>query len=227
MYSGGRSYFEDILPALGVVKDGVAQGQRASFFCLENEFWRVIGLDTGYNSQGLPILEYLKPGDCALPADLVEWLRERLRPTPDDQRGIILLSHHQYYSRFDEWFTKPAEQLAALFNRPVLWFWGHEHRLAVYRPFAVAGSLLAHGRCIGHGGMPVDLPPKKIPHPECETEFVDDRLYPNDENLRVGFNGYARLRLRGDALRIDYVDIGGAILFRECWKVESGVLQRV
>src|ERR1039458_4612772 len=26
------------------------QGQWASFFCLENKHWRIIGLDTGYNS---------------------------------------------------------------------------------------------------------------------------------------------------------------------------------
>ncbi len=52
------------------------------------------------------------------------------------------------------------------------------------------GGVRAFGRCIGHGGMPVDLPP--APLHDFETEFVDARVYPNDENLKIGFNGSAR-----------------------------------
>jgi hypothetical protein len=41
MYSGGESYFNIVLMAFG---------QPQPFFCLENENWRVIGLDTAYSA---------------------------------------------------------------------------------------------------------------------------------------------------------------------------------
>jgi hypothetical protein len=112
------------------------------------------------------------------------WLSDIVRPTPNDPRGIVLLSHHQCFSRFDDCYPRPARQLAAFFPRPVLWFWGHEHRLAIYEQNAIAGGVSAFGRCIGHGGMPVDLPPAQPKHPEYDVEFVDDRRYPNDEGNR-------------------------------------------
>ena len=39
MYCGGYGYFGHLLPAIG---------QPASYFSLGNDFWRLIGLDTGY-----------------------------------------------------------------------------------------------------------------------------------------------------------------------------------
>ena len=42
-------------------------------------------------------------------------------------------------------------------DREVIWLWGHEHRLAVYGKFQSKNGIKAFGRCIGHGGMPVEL----------------------------------------------------------------------
>jgi len=57
-------------------------------------------------------------------------LKEMVRPE-EDPRGVILLSHHQNYSGFQDQYAKPAQQLwNAGLQRRVLWFWGHEHRLA-------------------------------------------------------------------------------------------------
>jgi len=185
-------------------------------------------LDTGYNSIGLPVLEYipfLKP-DCALPPELFAWIREAVRPH-DDGRGIVLLSHHQYFSRFDDWYTKPAKQLAEIFSRPVLWFWGHEHPLAIYEEFGIDGGIRAFGRCVGHGGMPVDLPPAEPKHSECRVEFVDRRQYPNDENLTIGFNGFVKMALDANRLKVDYVDVDDAVVFSETWSVNNGTLTRV
>jgi hypothetical protein len=227
MYARGYAYFDRILPTLGPIVNGKAQGQRASFFCLENEYWRIIALDTGYNSIGLPVLEYipfLKP-DCALPPELLAWIREAVRPQ-DDGRGIVLLSHHQYYSCFDDWYPKPAKQLAEFFSRPVLWFWGHEHRLAIYEEFGIDRGNRAFGRCVGHGGMPVDLPPAEPKHSECRVEFVDKRPYPNDENLTIGFNGFVKMALDANRLTVDYVDVYDAVVFSETWEVNNGALTR-
>jgi hypothetical protein len=216
MYARGYAYFDLILPALGLKG---AHGQKASFFCLENEHWRVIGLDTGYNSIGLPIIENFWQPDCALPEAIITWLGDTLRQG-EDARGIVLLSHHQYYSAFDSWYVKPAQQLSAFIKRPVVWLWGHEHRLAIYKPFQTGGGITAHGRCVGHGGMPVDLP-GPLKHRECEVEFVDARPYQNDEHLDIGVNGFAELTFTGPALKIDYVDIEGTVIFSESWTVDG------
>jgi len=224
MYARGFGYFDHILPRLGL-RDS-PQGQKASYFCLENDHWRIIGLDTGYNSVGAPILERFIQPDCALRPELIDWLRDIVKPRSDDPRGIVILSHHQYVSRFDHCYPKPARQLAEFFSQPVLWLWGHEHRLAIYSEAAMEGGVAAFGRCIGHGGMPVDLPPKAPLH-EFAVEFVDDRVYPNDENLTVGFNGFARMTLRDDKLKLDYADVHGTRVFSETWMVDQGKLIRL
>ncbi|MCB8883070.1 GMC family oxidoreductase [Acidisoma cellulosilytica] len=221
MYALGKAYFNAMLPTLGPKIGGVQQKQKASFFCLENEHWRIIALDTGYKSIGWPFVEYVFSPSCALRREEIAWLRETVCPDPTDRRGIIILTHHQYYSRYDNWYVKTARQLAEFFDRPVLWFWGHEHRMAVYEEFAVPRGIAAYGRCIGHGGMPVDLPPARPPHPECSVEFTDLRRYPNDENLTIGYNGYARLTLRGARAAVDYIDIDGAVIFSECWTADA------
>jgi hypothetical protein len=57
-------------------------------------------------------------------------------------------------------------------------------------------------------------------------EFVDQRVYPNDENLKVGFNGFAQMTLRENRLALDYLDLHGLRVFREAWTVERGQLVR-
>ena len=223
MLARGFGYFDHILPKLGV--RGSPDGQRASYFCLENDHWRILALDTGYNSVGAPIIEHFFEPDCALPDQLVEWLRKVVRPRSDDPRGIVILSHHQYVSRFDHCYPRPAQQLAEFFSRPVLWLWGHEHRLAIYEEAAMPGGVTAFGRCIGHGGMPVDLPPTEPLH-DYPVEFVDERVYPNDENLKVGFNGFAQMTLRENKLSLDYIDLQGTLVFNEVWTVDRGQLIR-
>jgi Calcineurin-like phosphoesterase len=227
MYARGRAYFDRMLPKLGLISQGKPRGQGASFFCLENEHWRIIALDTGYSSIGWPLVEYFVQPACALRPEQIDWLRNVVRPRDDDPRGIILLTHHQYYSRYDYWYPQQARQLAEFLSRPVLWFWGHEHRMAIYQEFGVDGGIRAFGRCIGHGGMPVDLPPDQPKHAECAVEFADARHYPNDENLTIGFNGFAQMLLRGNRLTVHYVDVHGAVIFSESWDVENGALRRI
>jgi hypothetical protein len=226
MYALGRAYFDRILPTLGLNKDGMPLGQKASFFCLENEHWRIIALDTGYNSVGLPILEYIFQPDCALRPEQIEWLRT-VMPSKNDPRGIVVLSHHQYFSQYDSSYPKPARQLAEFVSGPVLWFWGHEHRLAIYNQFGVDDGVRAYGRCIGHGGMPVELPPSDQDNCQGIVEFIDKREFPNDENLTIGFNGFAQLSLRGNRMTVRYVDVGGMVIYSEVWVVNNGVLDRI
>jgi Calcineurin-like phosphoesterase len=225
MYARGHAYFDRMLPRLGPIANGKAQGQKASYFCLENQHWRIIALDTGYDSIGWPLVERFLPTACPLHREQIDWLRTVVRPRDDDPRGIILLTHHQYYSAYDDWYPEPARQLAEFFSRPVLWFWGHEHRLVIYGEHGVRGGIRAFGRCIGHGGMPVELPPR-VKHRACTVEFVDRRYYPNNENLKIGYNGFARLTLRGNRLTVEYVDLHGTVIFTEAWAVDDGTLRK-
>lgn len=223
MYALGDAYFDLFLPRLGMRTSpgGAPSGQNASFFCLENEWWRIIGLDTGYNSSGIPILEYFFRPNCQLRDELLEWIRGQVKPR-DDKRGIILLSHHQYYSAFQDWYPKPAEQLRQLIDEPVLWFWGHEHRIAVYGKYKTRAGTEAYGRCIGHGGMPVDIN-CPVQHPECPLVLYDDRIYRSPEDIRVGYNGFANLTFKKNQLSIDYRDLKGDQLLTETWQVVDGV----
>jgi hypothetical protein len=102
MYALGKGYFDVFLPTLGIrTSPGLEpQGQRASFFALKNRDWIVIGLDTGYYSTGIPLLEKLFQPDCHLHDDLMTWLRTTVKPQLP-VRGVIVLSHHQYYSAFE------------------------------------------------------------------------------------------------------------------------------
>jgi hypothetical protein len=222
MYANGIGYFDVLLPKLGLQDSlGKMTGQQTSFFCLQNENWRIIAVDTGYNSIGVPLLSHIPlinsiagvGGDCKLPDATVEWLQSVVKPG-GDRRGLILLSHHQNYSAFQNNYEKPALQLWNTgVQRPVLWFWGHEHRLAGYDLYGTSG-LKSHGRCIGHGGMPVDRgTPAHNPNP-C---FYDNRLSSNS----FGVNGFVNLLFEGPSLSVDYLDLDGSKVLQETWRVDG------
>jgi hypothetical protein len=225
MYVRGKPYFKYLLPKLGIVG---SQGQGASFFCLRNEHWLVIGLDTGYYSVGIPIVEKIIKTSAKLHSQLMKWLEKDVRLQDDHQRGIIFLSHHQYYSQFESGYNKPAKQLARLVDRPVLWFWGHEHRLAFYRRHATKkGRLQAYGRCVGHGGVPIEDigdGPKSGRKYRVGLVLYDKRERRKISDTPVGYNGYANLVLEGRRLTIEYKDTE-QLLVKESWEVDDrGVL---
>jgi hypothetical protein len=223
---------------MGLKKSGAewGDGQWASFFCLENKYWRIIALDTGYNATSfdwgkMPIFEkskwirksvHFKPR-CEFPEAQLQWLEDAVNPD-GDKRGLLVLTHHGCYSAFSDWYQIPARQLARVIHRPVIWFWGHEHKLAVYDRFSVPDGIEAHGRCIGHGGMPVER--GKLPDIECPWLAWDNRRYRNGEKIDVGFNGHANLSLNGPELHVEYVDLNCTTLLNEAWRVdlESGEL---
>jgi len=227
MYANGGGYFDVFLPRLGLRTPGGMTGQQTSFFCLQNQYWRVIAIDTGYNSIGVPILSGIPwinsipgiGGDCELPGALVQWLKEVVRPA-EDPRGVILLSHHQNYSGFQDQYAKPAQQMWDVgLQRRVLWFWGHEHRLAGY-DLQGTGNLKSYGRCVGHGGMPVDLgTPVREPGPL----FYDNRRGAHG----FGVNGHVNLTFEGPRASCTYVDLNGNLLLEETFGVSGGNVELV
>jgi len=249
MYACGDAYFNNFLPKLGPYDPaGNPQGQKASFFALENRHWKIIALDTGYNSTGIrTALSFLsrikriqwlrktswfKPS-CKLRPEQMEWLRKILpsgKQQPESEAivpALILLSHHEYFSSFDDWYPIPGQQLSEVIspNRPVLWFWGHEHRFALYDCFGIADGIRAHGRCVGHGGMPVDR--SAVPDiTDCNCVLYDDRRYPTDEDIDVGYNGFITLNFDGPQLEVTYYDLFKTPLVKEYWTSDgTGQLQ--
>jgi hypothetical protein len=149
-----------------------------------------------------------------LPGPLLDWLTQVVQPEKD-QRGLILLSHHQNYSGFQDQYAMPARQLwDGGVRRNVLWFWGHEHRLAGYDLHGT-GDLKSYGRCLGHGGMPVDLgSPVREPH----LSFYDDRRGAHG----YGVNGHVNLTFAESRMKALYVDLEGQELLEESWVAKDG-----
>jgi hypothetical protein len=156
MYSGGAGYY-------GLLKtlNGEACKQPASFFCLRNEHWQFIAMDTGlHDYDPLTVNEVV----TFLEKDEEDWIVDRIA---EFTGKTILLSHHPLFSAFSK--IGPADpdgvlcphnhKLAESFERfskaakqPIAaWFWGHEHNLYVYESYLG----LERGRCIGHGAVPV------------------------------------------------------------------------
>src|SRR5262249_7900065 len=79
MYARRTAYFERMLPKLGLWVGDRPSGQKASFFSLANKYWRIIALDTGYNSISWPLVEYIVPPSCALRPEQIEWLRKAVK----------------------------------------------------------------------------------------------------------------------------------------------------
>ncbi|CAF3524266.1 unnamed protein product [Rotaria sp. Silwood1] len=211
LYSRGFGYWDYFLPAVGLFNPEdltqPIQSQKTSYWVLENDQWRIIGLDTGYDSFSLLAIDNLS---IKLPPELMDWLKTvvGLSPQMTDKRGLIFFSHHQVISAWNE---KPntdfPEQIASLLpeGRTVLWLWGHEHRLSFYEKQTISTSidsgknLIFYGRCVGNSGFPTLA--KELPVKARETQllFYDDRLYHFHDNeispdLSLGFNGYATMK---------------------------------
>ena len=130
MYSGGYAYFEKTLPEFG---------QESSYFALQNDHWLLVGLDVAYTDHDIDDTQ-------------LSWLERVIAAAGD--RKVLLFSHHQLFSRFDDQGPRLAAKLGGLLRsgRIFAWYWGHEHRCVLYEPDPRYGGLL--GRCLGHGGMP-------------------------------------------------------------------------
>jgi hypothetical protein len=227
MYVGGGTYFTHMLP---YCETGEGGAQQAAFFCLESEHWRFIGIDTGYNSVGKPILGSIPHvdkihwvgADCALQQELLDWLRVNVRPQ-ERRKATVLLSHHQYFSSFkDETFRRPSEQLREFFaGQDLVWIWGHEHRVTVYERYSPDGNLTCWARCLGHGGMPVECGTPDLKR--APAAFYDARCdYPAGDGSCVGWNGYLNVTVQEQRLELEYRDLNGALMFRERFTTAEG-----
>lgn len=224
MYSNGNAFFQHLLPAMYVKAGEISKTQQAGFFCLENEHWRIIGIDTGYTSVGRPFIEILSPPDCHLRKEQVDWLRDVVRiGNPDDKRGIVILSHHPYISAFREEYIKPGKQIQELMGemeRPIVWFWGHDHRMVAYNPGRNGDGPFVYGRCLGHGGLPVEI---RMPAKESDIAKIhlyDRRIRKTIKRHQLGYNGFVKLQLDQQHLSAQYHDLDDRLILDEMWTVD-------
>lgn len=223
MYSAGHAYFAAIKEL----------GQQRSYFCLENAHWRLVALDTGYLCSGnirvilakVPFVRKLFHDSTSLPQPLIDWLRDVVFADATDARPVVFLSHHQPYSAFvgEVEYKRVRACIEPYLPRTCLWIWGHEHRMALY-----SGREGVRGRCIGHGGIPVELP-FKVAADNRGLVVYDERVSPAIvDNIRTGYNGFAVMSLVGAAMTLRYYDElsreGDAedFLLEERWVVVDG-----
>ncbi|MET7245884.1 metallophosphoesterase [Methylobacterium sp. EM32] len=193
MYCGGVGYY-------GLIErlNRAPHVQLASFFCLRSveAGWQILAMDTGLHDHSpLGVADAV----TFVEADEQAWLKRRIDEFPG---RTILLSHHQLFSAFARIGPKDEGGRADPVNRPLLrmydgfgagrdrvaaWFWGHEHNLCVYEPYAG----LTRGRCIGHGAVPVfveDDPYEPLAEVSAPPQIVPrTRLSHDGSYYRHGF----------------------------------------
>lgn len=218
MYCGGVGYY-DLICKL----NPAPFTQPASFFCLrsKDERWQFLALDTGLHDfrplHAADTLTYLEQEE-------IEWHCERIK---EFSGRTILLSHHQLFSAYStinavQSGKRPAvnANLADAFKKMAqlgnisAWFWGHEHTLSIYNPFAG----LKRGRCLGHGAVPTSIVDKIY---EPLADLVETPTVKATRLAQVGgvyAHGFAELKLAGDVCEAAYYENNNgrkALMFEE------------
>jgi hypothetical protein len=156
MYSGGGPFYDMLgqlnLPPLAQP----GQMQTHSFLGLRSSGWQILGMDTGLHDSDVfdvaTAMTYLEDTELA-------WHKHQIASAGG--RRTLLLSHHQLFSAFNQIGPKDNpdrtmntllhSQFGDVLDQVDAWFWGHEHNLEIYAPYAG----LRRGRCIGCSAVPV------------------------------------------------------------------------
>ena len=206
MYCGGVGYYE-LIKTL----NSEPSVQPASFFCLRSadERWQFLAMDTGlHDYKPLSVTEAL----TFIEEDELAWHCDRI----EEFKGkTVLLSHHQLFSAYssigiadkDGKRSPTNPNLLKAFDamrasgQVVAWFWGHEHTLSIYQPFAE----LSRGRCLGHGAVPTSVI-DKIYEPVSGLTQIP-AVIENTQLKTMGgvyAHGYAVLKFDGDSFIAQY-----------------------
>ena len=194
MYSGGHDYF-----GVALADRRFSRWQQGkSYFAMENDHWRVLGLDSAYEDFDLYDRQH-------------DWVKKQVSSAGEQK--LLFLTHHQPFSAYEPGSHPLQETVSRLLAGRELtaWFWGHEHRCVLYHPNA--GTKF--GRCIGHGGVPVYMlhgVGDNVPEPGV-YEFRDRFGTGIEPWARFGF---AVLDFAAEAIHTRYIDETG-----ETYKTET------
>ena len=197
MYSGGDGYFNYLL------SDARFKNQeKSSFFSLENDNWMLLGLDTGYSENRVFDAHDLY-------GDQHRWVYEKLSNAGG--KAGILMSHHQPFSAFEkgDGGVKLLDKLRRSLDENLVraWFWGHEHRCALY----VEREKIKYPRLIGHAGIPFYKSSGALPAGVL-YEYSDGF----DDFLETwNYFGFAVLDFDDDKITVRYINERGTEHYRE------------
>ena len=102
--------------------------------------------------------------------------------------------------------------------------------LVIYNKYADPNNgLRAWGRCIGHGGMPIEQLAFGSEYPNGHraerVEYWDGdpaRFQPLNDGTLAGTNGYADMVIQGSTLTLEYRDADGLSVLKESFVPGSG-----
>lgn len=143
MLSGGKPYFNFLAQPQSRLRPALQQ--EGSYFCLRNDRYQIIGIDTAFHKIGRHDKR-----------ELNDWLRQRLEEGKKSSpaRCNILLSQNEAFDLGKNEFKPLYHDLEEFItNRLVdFWFWGNAHYGALYAKTEAAPFV---GSCVGHGGHPI------------------------------------------------------------------------
>lgn len=188
MYSGGQPYYT-VIDMLG---------QPASYFCLRNDDWQFVAMDTSLHD-----CDPLTVDDATFvdPLEIV-WMKDKVQNSGG--RKTVLLSHHQLFSAFETIGGQAVNQnllpqVQDILPELTLWLWGHEHNQVIYQDYL---NVLA--RCIGHGAFPVSsTPPYPAPNAGVPLENINLDLDP----MNFYRHGYVLMKLDGPNADVSYLQV--------------------
>jgi len=90
----------------------------------------------------------------------------------------------------------------------------------VFCKFSKDGGITVYGRCLGQGGMPVDVgTPDSTKAP---LKFYDPRTHALDDKAEVGQNRFVSATIKGGVLTLDYRDVENKQLLVEQFTAGPG-----
>jgi predicted phosphodiesterase len=184
MFSGGAPYYK-LIDQLG---------QPASYFCLRNDNWQFVAMDTGLHDS-----DPLGNTPTYLEDSEVAWVTDKIQNCGG--RRTVLLSHHQLFAAYEPICGQSVNahlsgQLSPLLPDVALWLWGHEHNLVIYQKYL---GVLA--RCIGHGAFPIGV--NEIPATPIYTQVPIVPVPLGNDGTFLN-HGYAIMDLAGNSATISY-----------------------
>jgi predicted phosphodiesterase len=188
MYSGGQPYYT-VIDMLG---------QPASYFCLRNDDWQFVALDTSLHDS-----DPMTVNDATFvdPLEIV-WIKDKVQNAGG--RKTVLLSHHQLFTAFEKIGGQAVNQnilpqMQDILPDLTLWLWGHEHNQVIYQKYL---GVLA--RCIGHGAFPVSNTPA-FPEPNAGVPLENINLDLDPTNFYR--HGYVLMKLDGPNADVSYLQV--------------------
>jgi hypothetical protein len=194
LYAGGRAYYRTAL-----TDSRFARQDGKSVFALRNSHWQFLGLDTAY------VERQLSNGQDG-------WLEDQLSSA--DGRRTTLLSHHPLWSDYKpEVGARLRDQIDGVLKkggRVDAWFWGHEHRCAVFRP----QWPVRFTSCVGNGGIPSFLTARMGAPYRLGVKYEYREQY-GPGALPWNIFGFAVIDLDGPDMHVRYINEFGVEHHRE------------